>query len=475
MKRVLFVLMSLILCFPLFSCDSKPSESLSETAGLTEEREKTPLLAGFAERDFTPEKMGDYMPGSSFAAQAKRVNMPLLANAAAFESDGIPLILISLDILRLHEASCAKMKERIREKTSVPEGNILIVATHTHTGIGLMEKHNQNPGNPEAFRRMMDLAVEAATEAWESRSRGKIGYGTTELKGYSFCREAYMKNGDIKTWPSSSNIDRLIGEPDPSVNVIRVDDLQGQVRFFAVNWANHPDSSSKNGYHPDYPGVMRQKLKKEYGENVVILYLNGAEGDVNYIDYLNGAKSAGNNGTIGTALADAVIELNRSLEAREEYPVIGAVSRRFAAAQRVPSEADMQWARKTMEKISKGESVDNLTRKYATEYTTIDYSALGPTHEIEVQAVVLGEFAMAALPCEPYSELGWKIRESSPYENTFVVGLANGSHGYIGPDFIYGTSAYPARYSFYTSRFGIGTADLLIQGSVGLLKEIQEG
>jgi hypothetical protein len=141
--------------------------------------------------------------------------------------------------------------------------------------------------------------------------------------------------------------------------------------------------------------------------------------------------------------------------------------------QRVPTAEEFAWAEETLKKIANGEKVNSLDKKYAREYTTYDYSKMGDTHAVEIHTIVIGEFAMVGMPYQPYSELGWRIREASPYKTTFVVSLANGSTGYIGPDFIFGTSSYGARYSYYTSRSGPGTADILVNRSVEMLKKIQ--
>jgi hypothetical protein len=157
--------------------------------------------------------------------------------------------------------------------------------------------------------------------------------------------------------------------------------------------------------------------------------------------------------------------------AAQEYPEIRVKFQKHAMVQEKPTAEQIEWAKKTMAKIEAGKSVANLDKKYAMEYTGMDYSALPELHDVEIQTVILGDFAMVALPFEVYSELGWRIREQSPYENTFVVGQANASYGYIGPGFIYGTSSYGARYSYYTARFSRG--DLLVKYSVEMLKELK--
>jgi hypothetical protein len=284
-----------------------------------------------------------------------------------------------------------------------------------------------------------------------------------------------MKDGDIKTWPSpSSQIDRLISEVDRSVNVLRFDDAEGNIKCFVVNYANHPDSSSKQGYNPDYPGYMRELLKEKYGEDITVLYLNGAEGDVNYFDYLNGAKAAGYNKDIGRALATVVIRLNSSIEADREFAEISSISKMYTATQRNRTADDILWARETLKAAENGESVSNLNKKYAIEYTTFDYSDWGDTFELEIQTLVLGDLAFVGLPCEAYSEIGHRIKEASPYENTLVISLANTSYGYMAPDFVYGTSAYPAKFSPSSSRADKGIADIVVNGALSMLSELKE-
>ncbi len=491
MKRTVAFLLSILTCF-LIGC-SAPTKSADNTSALTttaqttdtpttpppttapEEppKEPDPLLAGFAERDFTPTKKGGSMPGSSSVQTANGVEMPLLTNAAAFESGDTAFILISIDILRLTEYGVSTIREKINENTGVPKENIMLVATHTHRSVGLDIQHNQNKPDKEAYEHMIDMSVEAATEAWNGRAPIKYGHGKTILPGYSFCRDLYLKNGDIKTWHSGSQILKPISEVDRSVNVMRFDDTDGNIKCFIVNYANHPDSSSGAKYNSDYPGYARELLKEKYGEDVTILYLNGAEGDVNYCDYENGAKAAGNNKTIGTALATVVIRLNDSIVADAEYAEISSISRMHDAPQQKPTADDILWARETLKKIENGESVANLDKKYAIEYTTYDFLDWGDTFEIEIQTMVLGDFAFVGLPCETYSEIGLRIKEETPYENTFVISLANLSYGYMAPDFVYGTSAYPARFSPSSARTDKGIADVLVNGSVSMLNEIK--
>jgi len=150
MKKIFSFALSVILCLMAISCANNIGESYatsasttagttSATAGTTSattaattaptepEPEPDPLLAGFSEKDITPKKLG-VMPGGSSNQIAKKVVMPLLANAAAFESNGNSLIIVSIDILMFLDSHAELMRTRINEATGVPKENILIVA-----------------------------------------------------------------------------------------------------------------------------------------------------------------------------------------------------------------------------------------------------------------------------------------------------------------------------------------------------------
>ena len=53
--------------------------------------------------------------------------------------------------------------------------------------------------------------------------------------------------------------------------------------------------------------------------------------------------------------------------------------------------------------------------------------------EVPVTAQVLriGNIAIAAMPCEIFTDIGLEIKKTSPFRNTFTVCLANGYNGYL--------------------------------------------
>ena len=101
------------------------------------------MKAGFSQIDFTP--LEGFMPGEGLPFWARgTARCPLYANAAAFAGEET-VILISVDALHFATERASDLRARISEKTGVPFKNILIAATHTHTGASGYEANSGAP------------------------------------------------------------------------------------------------------------------------------------------------------------------------------------------------------------------------------------------------------------------------------------------------------------------------------------------
>ncbi|MCL5283069.1 MAG: hypothetical protein M1376_24570 [Planctomycetes bacterium] len=64
---------------------------------------------------------------------------------------------------------------------------------------------------------------------------------------------------------------------------------------------------------------------------------------------------------------------------------------------------------------------------------TVLLDQLPPTRELKLQAIRIGDFGIAAIPCEVYGRTGLKIKQDSPLKPTMNISLANGGEGYLPP------------------------------------------
>lgn len=442
------------------------------------------MLAGFSEIEFTP-KSG-MMPGGFLPCYAEGTDGGLFSNVAVFTSGGETVMLISIDILFFSPAYGNMLRERISAGTGIPEKNIFIVGTHIHSGTLVEYLIWSCPPDLETTAHTADLTVKAAIDAYNNRIEAKLGVGTTYDYTHNFCRDFYMADGNVKMNPGYDREDLVkpISSPDNSVNVMRVDDMDGNIKCFIVNYANHPDCADyehgkRDRYSADYPGYLRRALKRIYGEDVIVLFLTGTAGDINCIDYMYGTtkrykeQKINSAKEIGEALAKDVEELNPRIFSIFTDPVIQSKSEMHVTTRRKKTPEMVAWAKETIEK-SKTEKVSTYDITFANEYIEEDIEEIPDTLELEIHTMQIGPWALVGLPGEIYTEIGKRIKASSPYANTVIAELANGTNGYIPPDHIINSTAYEARFGKYNSRVGIGTADILVNGSLRMLRELNE-
>ena len=439
------------------------------------------MLIGFAERDITP--IGDkIMPGDFWPIEAtEEPHGRLLVTAAAFTSGDESVILVSMDILSSLCEYADKLRERISEATGVPFSNILVAAIHTHTGPLIEYDVWTTPASPETAARTADLTVEAAIAAWEARAEAKLGVGKTKEIRYSFNRDFYMTDGRVIMNPGINHrheIVRHAGGVDHSVDVMRVDDMDGNIKCFIVNYANHPDCyyiPSKKAYSADFPGYMRRALKAHYGEDVKVLFFNGTAGNINCIDFVDETSNSyyceeveSAPQVIGEALAEDIIALNPKIKTDETDADIKVIDRKHNTPRRFKTQEHIEWAKKVI--ANPNAKFDDRT--YAEEYLSDAEVGLSKEIPIEVHTIKLGPWAITGLPGEIYTEIGIKIKAASPFEHTLVFELANGTHGYIAPAYMVDSGVYESRLSQKNSCTDRTTADMLVKKALEHLNEI---
>ena len=151
--------------------------------------EKKALSIGWATRDITP-SLPVALCGQFHVRVASSVLDPLSLTAWALSAGEDALIWISCDLVGLPQNFHDCCREMLaKELPGFDPAKLIISATHTHTAPYLdgMWHDGVIPTDvlqPSAyFQQVARAAVDAAAEAWHSRSAGKISYG----HGYAVC------------------------------------------------------------------------------------------------------------------------------------------------------------------------------------------------------------------------------------------------------------------------------------------------
>ncbi len=483
MKRIFAALLAIAICVLAAACGAEEvitpdaasgtTKTATTSATTTGTEKDEGLLAGFASVDITPQVKLGYMPGQfGHEFNYGLHENELFASAVALTGGDTSVIMISMDVLSFKAEYGNEMRRRISEATGVPAENILIAATHTHTGPALEYQLWLTDPDPEMAANTADKAVEAGIAAWNNREEAALGIKSGYNGDYNFCRVWYMKDGTVRMNPGTSGVDRPISAVDHSVNVIRVDDKNGGIKGFIINYANHLDNiSPKNRYSADYVEYLREALWEEYGEDVFVLFFNGAAGDVNRNDY-SGNTERSSVEEIGRGIAETVIKTNRHIVTKEDVE-IKSLSETHKTVRRKETQEMYEWAAAIMERVNKGYSVGSMDLAFASEYIEPEDPNLPDTVDMELHTIVIGDYAIVGVPGEVFSEIGLRIKAASPYKSTMVFELANGTHGYLTPDNIQVSETYEAKYSKYNAYTGLGTADMIVEQSKNMLTKLK--
>ena len=93
----------------------------------------------------------------------------------------------------------------------------------------------------------------------------------------------------------------------------------------------------------------------------------------------------------------------------------------------------------------------------------------GEAQQVEVQVIALGrEVAWVSLPGEIFVELGLSIKSGSPFKQTVIAELANGSIGYIPTRRAYSEG----NYEVVSARCAEGSGELLVASALRQLREL---
>src|SRR5882757_5340961 len=92
------------------------------------------LFAGAASIEITP-PVGAFLAGYPHVRRdSTGVHDPLLSCALYLQNGQEQALVIANDVIYVSKASVARCRARIADATGVPAGNVLISATHTHSG-----------------------------------------------------------------------------------------------------------------------------------------------------------------------------------------------------------------------------------------------------------------------------------------------------------------------------------------------------
>ncbi len=278
-----------------------------------------------------------------------------------------------------------------------------------------------------------------------------------------------MKDGSVGWNPGklNPNIIRPVSPIDPEVGVVYFETADKKPLLTYVNYAMHADTTGGTKISADFPGALARCLAGYKGPDMMTIFANGACGNLNHVNvhWRGPQTSPAEACRLGTILAGSVLKAYMDLR-----PVGDTTLRVRSEVLRLPlakvTPQDVQEAKAI---VAKGDKAKFMEQVKAYKVLDVDKRAGAPL-EVEVQVIRLGDsLAWVSLPGEIFVELGLSIKAASPFAQTHIAELANGSIGYI-PN----RSAYAeGNYEVVSARCAEGSGELLVRAAVRMLEDLK--
>ena len=444
------------------------------------------LKAGFARVNINP-PMGIHIRGYFKVRLAEAILDDLEINALALELGDTKTLLLSIDHCGIGQDLSMEFRKAASASTGIPTENIIIAATHTHTGPALLlETEDELIKEYTAFvkKRFADVAKFAIDDL----KPAKMGFGKGTAPNVAFVRRYVMKDGSLKTNPGVNNPDivRPVGDTDESVNFL-IFDREGADSIVFVNFANHPDVVGGCKISADWPGLLRTNVEKIL-DNTKCIFFNGAQGDVNHVNVhpkggdLNGMFMDFDDVSRGYSHAQYIARVVTGgvLQAFDKVEYIDVDT--LKSEQRVIDVPSNKADPKDLPEAHRINDLHNAGKDHELPYegmmlTTVVAEAgrmvrlenAPDTFNMTLSAMIIGPVAIIGIPGEPFSGIGFGLKATEGYKMILPCCLSNGSEGYFPMQDSYDEGGYEAR----SSRFKAGVAEYIIEQGKDLLTKLK--
>jgi neutral ceramidase len=228
----------------------------------------------------TPLRMAGY---ASRVKPFEDVEQDLFAKALAIEdSEGTRAILVTTDLIGLTAGICDEISARIQKELGLERGQILLTASHTHSGPALSFRVEPVPGgavadaeNTAAYTKKLigqiaDVAVQAAANLEPARL-----YWGSGVAHFAVNRREFTPRGVVLGVNPRGLADR-------TVPVLRVNGPDGAPRAVLFSYACHNTTLTGGNYSVcgDYSGFAQAHVEREF-PTVQAMFMSGFGGDAN--------------------------------------------------------------------------------------------------------------------------------------------------------------------------------------------------
>ncbi|MBL8891591.1 MAG: neutral/alkaline non-lysosomal ceramidase N-terminal domain-containing protein [Planctomycetaceae bacterium] len=455
------------------------------------------LVVGVAEVDITP-PLGFPMAGYYHERLAEGVLNPLKARAIVFREGNTAGAMVVCDLIGVATDLANEVRQRASERTGIPESNIAVSATHSHTAPDYIKelylylgKEQQEERRAKYVQKLIDGPVEAIVQAHSSARPSILATGSAvQSPVVSFNRRFVMRDGSVQTWQALSNPDvvRAAGPIDPEIAILAIRDAKtNATRGIVSNFALHLDTVGGMRWSADYPYYLERTLRSAYGPELISIFGTGCCGDINHVDPSSDIRNKAE--FIGNSIGNSITQQIGQLKPIENTRLV-IKSQVVGLPLEDATRDEVEKAAQLVDLANRGGKVEFLDHVFSYKKLVLDHlrhrepyvksvdhikwglsrslAGVGESLPVNLTVMTIGDdVAIVCLPGEVFVELGLAIKRGSPFGTTIVLELSNAVESIYIPH----RAAYAGgSYEVTNSTVQPGSGEILVETALKLLR-----
>lgn len=477
------------------------------------------LLAGVARVDITPPVPMDCVGYVRRVQPVTDVATPLLATALvlADEQSGSRCVIVAFDLIAIGIEQGRRIRSLIADHVGCSPDAVLLNYSHTHAapypfddqltypklGGTMGQVSEANATYVQALpHRLASVAFQAAQHLVPVRIAG----GSGQAEGLAVNRRERLPDGrTVLGWNQELSA-------DPEVGVIRIDRADGRPFAVVVNFACHPVvlGWAHSAIDADFPGIVCDSVERATG--ATCLFLQGAAGNVLPLaaffdepgpERAFGERLAHEALAAHSRLRTTVTDIERRVGNRSVTPMILYRHQPRDPQPPQPIAALTRMVRFPLKALPSLATVEQELDRHQSDLARAEAAGESPAmlnplryHVMWAQTAVaklregraetfiegllqvlrIGDVAIAAVPGEPFSEIGVTVKERSVAPYTVFCGYSNEYLAYFPTAAEYPYGGYEPGYSHHNSTLLEQVApdceELIVSNLLAMIEEL---
>jgi neutral ceramidase len=439
------------------------------------------LVSGISRADISP-GLGLQLQGYPHCLRHNTgIHDPLYATCIYIGRGDTKIAIVALDLSNYPKKYIKNIRKKISRHTDIPGGNVMICCSHTHSGPATKLRANLDDYDKdippdgqyleEVERKIISTIIDAGNNSFEAR----IGIG----KGH--CGKEKNIGG---------NRNDPDGVCDPDVYVLGISDKEGRLRSCLVKYSLHPTllHSESTLVSADYPAYLKSYIEKNKPGSIA-LFAQGISGNQSTRYFRNG-QTFEDAERVGETIAMEALDVLDKVEYMDDLELsVDSIEVELEIRDLPPKETAEERVRSAKRKLEQIKSDDsdyidirNAELRLLGAENILCYTTLLENNAVEqlnldelpaeIQLFGIGDARIVGIQGELFTEYGLDIISGSPFENTILIGLANGIlPGYLCTEEAYKDNTYEAGASLLTPESG----RIILKEALRLLRKSSRG